>query len=137
MSMTDPIADFLARIRNAILARQAEVLAPSSKLKQRLCVVLKDEGLADLLPRCNTVILDEAHQLPETATLFFGEEVTAGQLGELARDAEVEGLKSARDYAPRLRAGLPARQEVSFFPLQIWPRRRAALQHPELSIGCD
>ena len=44
MSMTDPIADFLARIRNAILARQAEVLAPSSKLKQKLCVVLKDEG---------------------------------------------------------------------------------------------
>jgi len=42
--MTDPIADFLARIRNAILARQAEVLAPSSKLKQRLCVVLKDVG---------------------------------------------------------------------------------------------
>ena len=44
MSMTDPIADFLARIRNAILARQAEVLAPASKLKERLCVVLKDEG---------------------------------------------------------------------------------------------
>jgi small subunit ribosomal protein S8 len=42
--MTDPIADFLARIRNAILARQAEVLAPASKLKQRLCVLLKDEG---------------------------------------------------------------------------------------------
>jgi ATP-dependent DNA helicase DinG len=63
-------------------------------------VVLKDEGLSDLLPRCNTVILDEAHQLPETATLFFGEELTAGQLGELARDGEVEGLKAARDYAP-------------------------------------
>ncbi|HEX8009932.1 MAG TPA: ATP-dependent DNA helicase [Casimicrobiaceae bacterium] len=63
-------------------------------------VVLKDEGLADLLPQCNTVILDEAHQLPETATLFFGEQLTAGQLGELARDAEVEGLKAARDYAP-------------------------------------
>ena len=44
MSMTDPIADFLARIRNAIMARQAEVLAPASKLKQRLCVLLKDEG---------------------------------------------------------------------------------------------
>jgi ATP-dependent DNA helicase DinG len=63
-------------------------------------VVLKDEGLADLLPRCNTVILDEAHQLPDTATLFFGEEVTAGQLAELARDAEVEALKAARDYTP-------------------------------------
>jgi small subunit ribosomal protein S8 len=34
----------LARIRNAILARHAEVLAPSSKLKQRLCDLLKDEG---------------------------------------------------------------------------------------------
>ena len=44
MSMTDPIADFLARIRNAILARQAETVAPASKLKQRLCVLLKDEG---------------------------------------------------------------------------------------------
>jgi small subunit ribosomal protein S8 len=42
--MTDPIADFLARIRNAILARHAEVLAPSSKLKQQLCVLLKNEG---------------------------------------------------------------------------------------------
>jgi small subunit ribosomal protein S8 len=44
MSMTDPIADFLARIRNGILARHAEVLAPSSKLKQRICELLKDEG---------------------------------------------------------------------------------------------
>ena len=44
MSMTDPIADFLARIRNAILARHTEVLAPSSKLKQQLCVLLKNEG---------------------------------------------------------------------------------------------
>src|SRR5213075_3293597 len=63
-------------------------------------VMLRDEGLTELLPACNTVILDEAHQLPDTATLFFGEEVTAGQLGELARDAEVEGLRSARDYPP-------------------------------------
>src|SRR5262249_26319505 len=44
MSMTDPIADFLARIRNAILARHAEVIAPASKLKQRICDLLKDEG---------------------------------------------------------------------------------------------
>ncbi len=63
-------------------------------------IMLRDEGVAELLPASNTVILDEAHQLPETATLFFGEEVTGGQLGELARDAEFEGLKAARDYAP-------------------------------------
>lgn len=62
-------------------------------------VMLRDEGLAELLPACNTVILDEAHQLPETATLFFGEELTGGTLAELARDAEVEALRAARDYA--------------------------------------
>ena len=44
MSMTDPIADFLARIRNAILARHTEVVAPSSKLKQRMCDLLESEG---------------------------------------------------------------------------------------------
>ncbi len=44
MSMTDPIADFLTRIRNAILARQAEVVSPGSKIKARLAELLKDEG---------------------------------------------------------------------------------------------
>jgi len=42
--MTDPVADFLSRIRNAIMARHAEVVAPSSKLKVRLADLLKDEG---------------------------------------------------------------------------------------------
>jgi len=60
-------------------------------------VMLRDEGLAELLPNCNTVILDEAHQLPDTATLFFGEQVTAGQLADLARDAEVAARTAARD----------------------------------------
>ena len=60
-------------------------------------VMLRDEGLAELLPACNTVILDEAHQLPDTATLFFGEQTTAGQLAELARDAEVAARTTARD----------------------------------------
>ncbi len=44
MPMTDPIADFLTRIRNGILARHADVLAPASKLKMRICELLKDEG---------------------------------------------------------------------------------------------
>jgi len=44
MSMTDPIADFLSRIRNAIMARHAEVIAPASKLKHRIAELLKSEG---------------------------------------------------------------------------------------------
>lgn len=41
---TDPIADFLTRIRNAILARHAEVVLPSSRFKVRIAEVLKAEG---------------------------------------------------------------------------------------------
>ena len=66
-------------------------------------VMLRDEGVAELLPNCNTVILDEAHQLPDTATLFFGDEVAAGALGDLARDAELTARSVARDVE-----GLPA-----------------------------
>jgi len=60
-------------------------------------VTLRDEGLAELLPACNTIILDEAHQLPDTATLFYGEQVSAGQLTELARDAEAIARTELRD----------------------------------------
>jgi ATP-dependent DNA helicase DinG len=61
-------------------------------------VMLRDEGVPELLPACNTVIFDEAHQLPETASLFFGESVSTSQLLELGRDAEAESLRSAKDF---------------------------------------
>ncbi|WP_306607594.1 ATP-dependent DNA helicase [Azonexus sp.] len=60
-------------------------------------VMLRDEGMAELLPACNTVIFDEAHQLPEVATLFFGDSVSTAQVLDLARDARTEGLTHARD----------------------------------------
>ncbi len=60
-------------------------------------VMLRDEGMAELLPACNTVVFDEAHQLPEVATLFFGNTVSTAQVLDLARDARSEGLASARD----------------------------------------
>jgi small subunit ribosomal protein S8 len=44
MSMTDPIADLLTRIRNAQSARKAEVSVAASRLKQAVLKVLKDEG---------------------------------------------------------------------------------------------
>ncbi|WP_051319393.1 ATP-dependent DNA helicase [Chitinimonas koreensis] len=61
-------------------------------------VWLKDEGAGELLPRCNTVIFDEAHQLPEVASLFFGETVASGALLELARDSRAEALSAAKDF---------------------------------------
>ncbi|MHB1591292.1 MAG: ATP-dependent DNA helicase [Sulfuricella sp.] len=62
-------------------------------------VMLRDEGVAELLPASNTVIFDEAHQLPETASLFFGENLSTSQLLELAHDAHAEGMVSAKDFA--------------------------------------
>ena len=42
--MTDPIADFLARIRNGIMARKASIDVPASKVKRKLAELLRDEG---------------------------------------------------------------------------------------------
>src|SRR5262249_49678390 len=42
--MTDPIADFLARVRNAILSRKTTLALPGSKLKLQIAELLKQEG---------------------------------------------------------------------------------------------
>ena len=47
MSMSDPIADMLARIRNGQIVDKTEVVMPSSKLKVAIAKVLKDEGYID------------------------------------------------------------------------------------------
>jgi small subunit ribosomal protein S8 len=47
MSMTDPIADMLTRIRNAQMSEKTSVAMPSSKLKVAIAQVLKDEGYID------------------------------------------------------------------------------------------
>ncbi len=44
MSMSDPIADFLTRVRNAQMAGKKSVSCPSSKIKVAICKVLKEEG---------------------------------------------------------------------------------------------
>ncbi|MGC2499770.1 MAG: 30S ribosomal protein S8, partial [Acidobacteriaceae bacterium] len=44
MSLTDPVADFLTRIRNAIRARHQKLDVPASKLKAEIARILKEEG---------------------------------------------------------------------------------------------
>jgi small subunit ribosomal protein S8 len=44
MSMTDPVADFLTRLRNAAKAQHHDVTLPSSKLKREVARILKEEG---------------------------------------------------------------------------------------------
>jgi ATP-dependent DNA helicase DinG len=105
-------------------------------------VMLRDEGMAELLPACNGVIFDEAHQLPETASLFFGESASTGQLLDLARDTRSETVAAARDCrdlmeatrklekaARDLRLGVGAEQQgrLSLAQLQTQAEFQAAL----------
>jgi small subunit ribosomal protein S8 len=47
MTMTDPIADMLTRIRNALLIRREDVTMPTSKMKQNIADALKREGFIE------------------------------------------------------------------------------------------
>ncbi|TCT03352.1 ATP-dependent DNA helicase [Paralcaligenes ureilyticus] len=60
-------------------------------------LALREEGITDLLPAVNTVVFDEAHQLPDVATRFLGSSVSSHQLLDLARAIEAAGLAYARE----------------------------------------
>jgi ATP-dependent DNA helicase DinG len=60
-------------------------------------MALKEEGFGDLLPGADAFIIDEAHQLPETAAQFFGIGLGSRQLEELGRDILAEHLREAGD----------------------------------------
>ncbi|MGE4318974.1 MAG: 30S ribosomal protein S8 [Deferribacterales bacterium] len=44
MGMTDPIADMLTRVRNALMVKHQEVLVPHSKMKEAMAVLFREEG---------------------------------------------------------------------------------------------
>jgi ATP-dependent DNA helicase DinG len=61
-------------------------------------MAIKETGFAELLPGAEAIILDEAHQLPEIASHFFGKSLSSRQLLELTRDTLVEQLRDAPDF---------------------------------------
>jgi ATP-dependent DNA helicase DinG len=62
-------------------------------------MAIKEEGFGELLPEVDAFIIDEAHQLNEVATQFFGSSLSSHQLHELARDTQAEHIKEAGDMA--------------------------------------
>ncbi len=90
---------FFAKARNEALA--ADVLVINHHLLFA-DMAMKETGFAELLPGVDAFILDEAHQLPEIASLFFGKSLSGRQLIELARDTVVEQARDAADF-PLLR----------------------------------
>ena len=77
MSMSDPIADMLTRIRNAQMVQKVSVVMPASKLKTAIAEVLKSEGYID-----NFAIRGEADIPAGFST--FGLPRTFGPLGRAA-----------------------------------------------------
>lgn len=67
MSMSDPIADMLTRIRNAQMVEKASVQVPSSKVKVAIAQVLKDEGYIDGFKVKN----DDGHPQLEIALKYY------------------------------------------------------------------
>ena len=81
-------------------AQEADVVVINHHL---LCAdfALKGDGFGELLPGAEAYIIDEAHQLPEVASNFFGTSVSTRQLQELAQDTRTEHTAEAGDL-PRL-----------------------------------
>lgn len=73
-------------------AQEADLVVINHHL---LCAdfALKEEGFGDVLPGADCFLVDEAHQLPEVASDFFGETLGSRQLLDLTRDIEIEYLR--------------------------------------------
>ena len=79
---------FVARARQAAQAADLVVVNHHLLLSD---FMLKEEGFGQILPGAETVIVDEAHQLPEVAERFFGRRVSTQQLADLAHDSAQQG----------------------------------------------
>ncbi len=73
-------------------AQEADLVVINHHL---LCadLALKEEGFGELLPGVDAFVIDEAHQLPDTAAQFFGASLSSRQLQELAQDSVTEYLR--------------------------------------------
>jgi ATP-dependent DNA helicase DinG len=105
-------------------------------------IALKDDGLGELLPVCNTVIIDEAHRAPDVATNFFGESASMLQATELARDCELEARSKAKEASALADAavgvGMAARAvRLGFDASSAKVQREDALARREFSDALD
>ena len=66
---------------------------------------MKEEGISELLPKATTVIFDEAHQIPDIASIFFGKNISTSQISEIVQDGHqiyLKYMKDVSDFEPVL-----------------------------------
>jgi small subunit ribosomal protein S8 len=100
MNMTDPIADMLTRIRNAVMARHTRVLIPASNMKIAIARILKEEGyIKDF-----DLVKDNAQGTLRVFLKYVDKRPVLTQLKRVSRP----GLRvyTKRDDIPRVRGGI-------------------------------
>jgi ATP-dependent DNA helicase DinG len=115
---------FVVRARRA--AMEADVVVINHHLLFA-DMVLREEGFGELLPGVDAIIVDEAHQIPEVASMFFGTSISSHQLHDLIRDIQIEALREAADMSD-----LP---ETAQQLEGIVRRIRLALGHADRRVG--
>ena len=136
---------FVAKARRTAI--EADIVVVNHHL---LCadMALKEEGFGEVLPAAQAVVMDEAHQMPEVATRFFGANLSSRQLNELWRDgwkADADEIGDDPAFRRRLdqleeslqrlidRFGeLPVRETPA--GLAEWPSVEAALDQLETTL---
>lgn len=100
MNMTDPVADMLTRIRNAVTARHTRVLIPASKMKLGIARVLKEEGYI----RDIEILKDNPQGTLRLTLRYVDKKPVLTQLKRVSKP----GLRvyTRREDIPRVRGGL-------------------------------
>jgi small subunit ribosomal protein S8 len=100
MSLTDPVADFLARIRNAIRARHQKLDVPASKLKAEIARILKEEGYISNYKTQE----EEGKQILRVYLKYAGTEAAIRDLARISRPGC--RVYIGRDEIKRVQGGL-------------------------------
>ncbi|AWH87458.1 ATP-dependent DNA helicase [Limnobaculum parvum] len=82
-------------------------------------IVVKETGFAELIPNADVMIFDEAHQLPDIASQYFGQQVTSRQLLDLAKDIIIAYRTEVRDMAQLQKSADRLTQSTQDFRLAL------------------
>jgi ATP-dependent DNA helicase DinG len=101
-------------------------------------MTLKEEGFGELLPAADAFIIDEAHQLADVASSFFGQAISGNQLLELARDVETEFRRDINEGDTVIRAAELLQKQIRDLRLALGQAQRRAAwsavgQQPEVA----
>ncbi len=91
--------------------------------------VLKEEGFAEILPSADVVIFDEAHQLPQIGTNFFGEKLSSRQLALICHELKEAQLELANDDADLLDYIVDLKKKANAFSLALKLRNERVPWH--------